>query len=571
MTSKPVILVVDDEPTMLAAIARDVQWEYGADYQLEVATSGSEALTLLTELNLRNEAVALLLVDQGMPHMAGVEFLEQAMQLYPDAKRVLLTVPTDGDVLTLTMRAGKPDYSLHKPWDSAQEQLYPILQDLLADWQLSYRPPAQGVRVIGHRWAANTYRARDLLARNQVRYQWLDVDTSQEARRLLAALGSETPRLPVVLFPDGSWLADPTPLEAAAHLGLRTQARLPLYDLIIVGAGPAGLAAAVYGASEGLRTLLIEREAPGGQAGMSSKIENYLGFPAGLSGAELTRRALMQVARFGAELLLPHEVTGISVEGSTRRVHLADGATLRCQSIVLATGVSYRTLDVPGSERFQGAGIYYGAGMSEAPLYRDQDVYLVGGANAAGQAALYFARYARSVTLLVRGASLQESMSQYLINEIAATPKITVKTSTCVVEVTGESKLEAITISNTASGQTQVLPTNALFVFIGATPQTDWVDGVLERDEHGYILSGLDLFHDGYRPAGWTLERDPFLLETSVPGVFVAGDTRLHSMKRVASAVGAGAMSVQLVQVYLRGLMVEQAHTDPAPVLALVG
>ncbi len=554
MTTKPVILAVDDEPTALAAIGCDIEREYGADFQIVCATSGSEALETLKQFKLRNEAVALLLVDQGMPHMTGVAFLEQAMYLYPDAKRVLLTVPADGDVLTLTMRKAVPDYYLHKPWDSPEEQLYPILKDLLADWQLTYSPPSEGLRVIGHRWAANTYRVRDLLARNQVRYQWLDVDTSEEARRLLAALGSVTAHLPVVLFPDGFWLADPTPLEVAAHFGLRTQARLPFYDLIIVGAGPAGLGAAVYGASEGLRTLLIEREAPGGQAGMSSKIENYLGFPAGLSGAELTRRALMQAARFGAELLLPHEVTGISVEGSTRLVHLADGATLRCYTVLLATGVSYRTLDVPGSERLQGAGLYYGAGMSEAPLYRDQDVYLVGGANAAGQAALYFARYARSVTLLVRGPSLDESMSQYLIDQIRATPRIKVLTSTRVVEVTGETNLEAITITNTETFETQVLPTTALFVFIGAMPQTDWLAGLVERDEHGYILSGLDMLHDGHRPAVWTLERDPFPLEASVPGVFVAGDTRLHSMKRVASAVGEGAMSVQLVHAYLRNL-----------------
>ena len=554
MTTKPVILAVDDEPTALAAIECDVEHEYGADFQIVGATSGSEALATLKQLKLRNEAVALLLSDQRMPHMTGVELLEQAVELYPDAKRVLLTVPADGDVLISTMRPAKPDYYLRKPWDAPEEQLYPILKDLLADWQLANYPPSEGLRVIGHRWAANTYRVRDLLARNQVRYQWLDLDTSEEARRLLAALGSETPRLPVLLFPDGSSLEDPTPIEAAEHFGLRTQARLPFYDLIIVGAGPAGLGAAVYGASEGLRTLLIEREAPGGQAGMSSKIENYLGFPAGLSGAELTRRALMQVARFGAELLLPHEVTGISIEGSTRRVHLADGATLGCHTILLATGVSYRTLDVPGSERLQGAGIYYGAGMSEAPLYRDQDVYLVGGANSAGQAAMYFARYARSVTLLVRGPSLDEDMSQYLIDQIEATPRINVLTSTCVVEVTGETKLEAITITNTITDETRVLPTTALFVFIGALPQTDWLAGVVERDEHGSILSGLDMLHDGHRPAGWTLARDPFPLETSVPGVFVAGDTRLHSMKRVASAVGAGAMSVQLVHAYLRSL-----------------
>jgi thioredoxin reductase (NADPH) len=554
MTTKPVFFIVDDEPTVLAVIAYDVGREYGADFQMVCTTSGSEALATLKQLKLRNETVALLLVDQRMPHMTGVQFLEQAMQLYPDAKRVLMTVPADGDVPISTIRPAKPDYYLQKPWDAPEEQLYPILKDLLADWQATYSPPSEGLRVIGHRWAPNTYRVRDLLARNQMRYQWLDLDTSEEACRLLAALGSETPRLPVLLFPDGSWLADPTPIEAAEHFGLRTQARLLFYDLIIVGAGPAGLEAAVYGASEGLRTLLIEREAPGGQAGMSSKIENYLWFPAGLSGAELTRRALMQAARFGVELLLPHEVTGISVEDSTRQVNLADGATVCGQTILLATGVSYRTLDVPGSERLQGAGIYYGGGMSEAPLYRDQDVYLVGEASSAGQAAMYFARYARSVTLLVHGPSLEESMSQYLIDQIRATPRIKVLTSTRVVEVTGETNLEAITITNTETCETQALPTTALFVFIGATPRTDWLEGLVERDEHGYILSGLDVLHDGHRPAGWTLERDPFTLETSVPGVFVAGDTRLHSMKRVASAVGEGAMSVRLVHAYLRSL-----------------
>ncbi len=519
MTTKPMILAVDDEPTALAAIERDVEHEYGADFQIVCATSGSEALAMLKQLKLRNEAVALLLIDQRMPHMTGVELLEQAVELYPDAKSVLLTVPADGDVPIFTIRPAKPDYYLRKPWDSPEENLYPILKDLLADWQVTYRSPSEGLRVIGHRWASNTYRVRDLLARNQVRYEWLDLDTSEEARRLLAALGSERLALPVLLFPDGTWLADPTPIEAAEHFGLRTQAQLPFYDLIIVGAGPAGLGAAVYGASEGLRTLLIEREAPGGQAGMSSKIENYLGFPAGLSGAELTRRALLQAARFGTELLLPHEVNGISVEGSARLVHLVDGATLRCHTVLLATGVSYRTLDVPGSERLNGAG-----------------------------------RYARSVTLLVHGPSLDESMSQYLIDQITASPAINVLTSTRVVEVKGKTNLEAITITNTETFETQVLPTTALFVFIGAMPQTGWLAGLVERDEHGYILSGLDMLHDGHRPAGWTLDRDPFPLETSVPGVFVAGDTRLHSMKRVASAVGEGAMSVGLVHAYLRGL-----------------
>src|SRR5512135_3594593 len=434
MTTKPVLLAVDDELTLLAAIERDLLREYGADFRIVCATSGSEALATLKQLKLRNEPVALLLVAQHIQEMTGVEFLEQAMDLFPDAKRVLLATSTDTDIALFAMNQVKLDYYLRKPWDSPEEQLYPVLKDLLADWQVAYRPPFEGLRLIGHRWAPNTYRLRDLLARNQAHVQWLDLDTSEEAHRLLAALGSETLPLPVLLFPDGSWLADPTPIEIAEHFGHAMHAQLPFYDLIIVGAGPAGLAAAVYGASEGLRTLLIEREAAGGQAGMSSKIENYLGFPAGLSGAELTRRALMQATRFGVELLLPHEVTNISVEGSTRLVHLADGATLRCHTVVLSTGVSYRTLDVPGSEGLQGAGIYYGAGLSEAPLYRDQDVYLVGGANSAGQAALYFSRYARSVTLLVRRPELAESMSQYLIDQLAATPRINVVTSTRVVE-----------------------------------------------------------------------------------------------------------------------------------------
>ncbi len=554
MTTKPVLLAVDDERIALAAIERDLLRAYGADFRIVCATSGSEALATLKQLKLRNEPVALLLVAQHIQEMTGVEFLEQAMDLFPDAKRVLLTASTDTDIAIFAMNQVKLDYYLRKPWDSPEEQLYPVLKDLLADWQVAYRPPFEGLRLIGHRWAANTYRMRDLLARNQARVQWLDLDTSEEARRLLAALGSETLPLPVLLFPDGSWLADPTPIAVAAHFGHAMHAQLPFYDLIIVGAGPAGLGAAVYGASEGLRTLLIEREAAGGQAGMSSKIENYLGFPAGLSGAELTRRALLQATRFGVELLFPHEVTSISVEGSTRLVHLADGAVLSGHTLLLATGVFYRTLDVPGSERLNGAGIYYGAGMSEAKLYRGQDVYLVGGANSAGQAAMYFSRYARSVTLLVRGPSLVESMSQYLIDQIAATPAVKVSTSTRVVEVKGAANLETITITNTETFETQELPTTALFVFIGATPQTEWLAGLVERDEHGYILSGLDLLYDGHRPAGWTLDRDPFPLETSVPGVFVAGDMRLRSMKRVASAVGEGAMSVRLVHDYLREL-----------------
>lgn len=420
--------------------------------------------------------------------------------------------------------------------------------------QVSSCPPFEGIRLIGHRWDPHTYHLRDLLVRNQVRYQWLDIDWSEEAHQLLAAREQETSPLPVLLFPDGSWLADPTPLEVARHFGLGSQPKVPFYDLIIIGAGPAGLGAAVYGASEGLRTVLIEREAPGGQAGMSSRIENYLGFPSGLSGAELTCRALLQATRFGAELLFPHEVVHISAEGSVRLVHLADGTTLRGHALLLTTGVSYRTLDVPGGDRLNGAGVYYGARMSEAPFYHGQDVYLVGGANSAGQAAVYFSRSARSVTLLVRGPSLAESMSHYLIEEIAAIPTIRVLTSTHVTEVKGESRLEAITITNAESGETRELPTTALFVFIGAEPRTEWLAGTVARDAQGYILSGSDLLRDGGRLPGWMPDRDPFPLETSVPGVFVAGDARLRSTKRVASAVGEGAMSVLLVHTYLGGM-----------------
>ncbi len=441
-----------------------------------------------------------------------------------------------------------------KPWDPPEEHLYPILQDLLDEWQASSCPTFEDIRLIGHRWDPHTYHLRDLLVRNQVRYQWLDIDRSEKARQLFAAHVQGTSSFPVLLFPDGSWLADPTSLEVARHFGISAQPQSVFYDLIIIGAGPAGLGAAVYGASEGLRTVLIEREAPGGQAGMSSRIENYLGFPTGLSGAELTQRALLQATRFGAEMLFPHEVVRISVEGSVRRVHLDDGTTIRGHTVLLTTGVSYRTLDVPGGERLNGAGVYYGASMSEAPFYRDQDVYLVGGANAAGQAALYFSRFARSVTLLVRAPSIAQSMSRYLIDEITAIPTIHVLTSTHVIEVRGETSLKAITIANTESGKVKELPTAALFVFIGAEPHTEWLEGTVARDAQGYLLSGSDLQRNGHRPPVWMLDRDPFPLETSVPGVFVAGDARLGSTKRVASAVGEGAMSVLLVHTYLGGI-----------------
>jgi thioredoxin reductase (NADPH) len=554
MKTQPVLLIVSDSRDVLDALERDLRRAYSATYRILRATPGEEGLLTLDRLQLGDEPVALFLVDQRMRQMSGVEFLERASVLFPDAKRVLVTTDAEAGEDIRSMDQVKFDFYLHKPWDPPEEHLYPVLQDLLDEWQASSCLPLEGIRLIGHRWDPHAYHLRDLLVRNQVRYQWLDIDWSEEARQLLAARGQGMSSLPMLLFPDGSWLADPIPLEVARHFGIVTQPQSPFYDLIIIGAGPAGLGAAVYGASEGLRTVLIEREAPGGQAGMSSRIENYLGFPSGLSGAELTRRALLQATRFGAELLFPHEVVRISVEGSARLVHLADGTILRGHTLLLTTGVSYRILDVPGGERLNGAGVYYGASMSEAPFYRGQDVYLVGGANAAGQAALYFSRSARSVTLLVRGTSLTQSMSHYLIEEIAAIPTIRVLTSTHVTEVKGETSLEAITISNTESGETRELPTTALFVFIGAEPRTEWLAGVLTRDAQGYILSGSDLLRDGHRSSGWMLDRDPFPLETSVPGVFAAGDARLRSTKRVASAVGEGAMSVLLVHTYLGGI-----------------
>jgi thioredoxin reductase (NADPH) len=506
---------------------------------------------LLQNLKLRNQPVALLLVDQRMPQMSGVDFLEQAMQLFPDVKRVLLTAYADTDAAIRAINTVKIDYYLLKPWDPPEEHLYPVLQDLLDDWLSSFRPPFTGIRVIGNRWSPKSHQTKDFLGRNQVPYQWLDIETDEEARRLVTVACSDTPHLPVVLFLDGSLLIEPTNGQIAQKIGLRTQAELPFYDLIIVGAGPAGLAAAVYGASEGLSTVMIERQAPGGQAGSSSRIENYLGFPVGLSGGDLARRAVTQARRFGVEILTPQEVTGVRVEDPYRIVTLFDGSEISCHALMIATGVAWRKLDVPGLEALTGAGVYYGAAQSEAIACSGEEVYIVGGANSAGQAAMYFSKYARKVTMLVRGDSLAKSMSQYLIAQISAQDNITVQVHSSVVEAKGETNLEAIIIANTVTGEKQTHPATSLFIFIGAMPRTDFLDGVVERDKQGFILSGPDLMRDRRCPRGWTLDRDPFLLETSVPGIFVAGDVRYGSLKRVASAVGEGAIAVQFIHRYL--------------------
>ena len=549
---KPFLLTVDDDAEVLRAVERDLRARYAERYRVLRADSGQTALEALRSLKKRDEPVALLLVDQRMPHITGVEFLGQAMELYPDAKRVLLTAYADTDAAIRAINDAKIQHYLLKPWDPPEEHLYPVLDDLLEEWWASFRPTFDGARVLGTRWSPQSYAIREFLARNRVPYRWLDIETENpEVQRLKSALGADASRLPVVFFPDGSSLADPGLAALAEKLGLRTRAEMAFYDLVIIGGGPAGLAAAVYGASEGLHTVMIEKSAPGGQAGMSSRIENYLGFPAGLSGGDLAKRGVDQARRFGVEILAPQEATGVRVEGPSRIVKLADGSELGSKALLIATGLSYRKLEVPGAEQLQGRGVYYGAAMTEAASCKDEDVYIVGGANSAGQAAMFFAKYACRVVMLVRGETLSTSMSQYLIDQIKQTPNIQVETRSRVVEAHGNGHLEAISILCERSGQTDRVPAAALFVFIGAEPRTDWLAGVVERDQRGFVLTGNDLVREGKRPKGWTLDRDPYLPETSVPGIFAVGDVRHGSVKRVASGVGEGSIAVQFIHQYL--------------------
>ncbi|MBW4567869.1 MAG: FAD-dependent oxidoreductase [Tolypothrix carrinoi HA7290-LM1] len=553
--AKPVILTVDDDPEVLQAVARDLRQEYGDRFRILRADSGASALEALEQIKLRNQPVALFLVDQRMPQMSGVEFLEQALSMFPDAKRALLTAYADTDAAIRAINTTKIDYYLMKPWDPPQERLYPVLNDLLDDWQATFHPPFEGIRVIGNRWSPQSHQAKDFLARNQIPYQWMDIELSPEAQQLVEYADCDNLHLPLVLFADGSSLMQPSNVQIAEKIGLQTQAEKPFYDLIIIGGGPGGLAAAVYGASEGLRTVMIEREAPGGQAGTSSRIENYLGFPVGLSGGDLARRAVTQARRFGVEILTPQEVTGIRVEDPYRFVQLSDGSEISCHAIILALGVAWRRLNVPGLEKLTGAGVYYGAAQTEAMSCQGEEVYIIGGANSAGQAAMYFSKYASHVTMLVRGDSLTKSMSQYLIDQIGETPNITVKTHTSVIEAKGETSLEALTIVNALTGETQTVPATSLFIFIGAQPRTDWLNGVVEKGDRGFILTGPDLQLNQRRPKGWTLERDPYLLETNIPGVFAVGDVRQGSVKRVASSVGEGSICVQFVHQYLSNVV----------------
>jgi thioredoxin reductase (NADPH) len=547
--AKPAILTVDDDPAVSQAITRDLRRQYGSEYQIVRATSGADALTVLAELALRERPVALIASDQRMPEMTGIEFFERAQPHAPDTKLVLLTAYADTDVAIQAINDIGLDHYLLKPWDPPEEKLYPVLDDLLSDWRRQHVDELGGVRVVGHRWSERSHELKTFLARNHVPYRWLDLERDAEAQRLADLAGGEADGLPLVFVPDGDPLRAPTLVDLADALGLRTHAEQPLYDLCIVGGGPAGLAAAVYAASEGLQTVVIEREAPGGQAGQSAAIENYLGFPKGLSGADLTQRAVAQASRFGAEMVLARDVASFEARGPVRAVSLGDTA-IESRALLVATGVSYRLLDAPGLAELTGRGVFYGATASEARSCRGDDVYIVGAANSAGQAALNLARFARRVVLLVRSDTLEKSMSRYLVERVRATANVEVRLRSEVVKGRGNDHLEAITIADRAAGTEEEFAAEWLFVFIGASPRTDWLGEDIARDDKGFLITGHDLLA---HPAGtqWPLSRAPYALETSMPGVFAAGDVRLDSMKRVASAVGEGAMSVYLVHRYL--------------------
>ncbi|MBB3083790.1 FAD-dependent oxidoreductase [Geodermatophilus sabuli] len=547
---KPVLLSVDDDPGVSRAVARDLRRRYGEEFRVLRAASADEGLSALRELKLRGDPVAVLLADYRMPEMNGIEFLEQAMDLFPHARRALLTAYADTDAAIAAINVVDVDSYLLKPWDPPEEKLYPVVDAMIEAWRASADGGFEGVKLVGHRWSAPSFQARDFLARNAVPYRWYSVD-EPEGQRILAAAGAGPDDVPVVVTSDAQVLRHPSEAELAAVAGLGVEPQADFYDLVVVGGGPAGLGAAVYGASEGLRTVLVERQATGGQAGQSSRIENYLGFPDGVSGGQLADRARRQAVRFGAELLLARDVVGLEEHGPKRVLHLDDGRRIGAHAVVLATGVSYRSLGVAGVDDLTGRGVFYGSAMTEAAECADRDVFIVGGANSAGQAAVFFSRYARSVCLLVRGASLEASMSSYLIEQVAGIPSISVRTCTTVAAAHGDGHLEAITVEDARSGERSTLPASHLFVFIGGAPRTAWLDGAVLRDERGFIPTGPALLRDGCRPPGWTLDRDPYFLEASLPGVFVAGDVRSESVKRVASAVGEGAMAVTLVHRYL--------------------
>ena len=550
--AKPIIFSVDDDPQVLRSLRRDLRSAYKDDYRILSTESAREALAMLPELKKKGEIVALFISDQRMPQMPGVDFLEQARAFYPKARRVLLTAYSDTGAAIKAINDVQLDYYFMKPWDPPREKLYPVLNDLLEEWQAAYRPPFQGIRVVGYQYSPKSHQLKDFLAGNLRPYQWLDFEGSREAKELLELHGIERRALPAVFLPGGDFLVDPSVQELAARIGLNPTAQSDLYDVVIIGAGPAGLAAAVYGGSEGLKTLLIEKRAPGGQAGTSSRIENYLGFPKGLSGSELARRALTQAERFGIEFLSPQEVTDIRVDGHYKQLVLSDGSTVNSRAVIITTGVDYRRLPASGADNFTGAGVYYGAAMTEAHACRDRQVYVVGGGNSAGQGAVYLSQFARQVTILIRKPDLTASMSAYLIEQIEKIPNIEVCGRRQVVEVKGENgRLRRIVIENLEDDSQVETDADALFIFIGARPFTDWLDTNILRNGKGYIETGKELaLHPDFRKI-WKLDRDPFLLETCRPGIFAAGDVRAGAMNRVASAVGEGAMAIKYVHEYL--------------------
>jgi thioredoxin reductase (NADPH) len=546
---KPILLAIDDDTSVLEAVVQDLRRHYGQDYRIVRAASGAAALDICRQLAERKDTVALFLSDQRMPGMTGVDFLQQALTIYPNAKRVLLTAYADTEAAIRAINSAKIHYYLNKPWDPPEEKLYPVLDDLLETWKQGYKAPYEGIRVVGTRWTSADHDVREFLSRNRVPYQWLNPEQHPEAVELLKERGIDDAKLPVVIFGDGTALIQPTSSDLATKLGMPRQAQQKSYDIVIVGAGPAGLAAGVYAASEGLGTLIIEGVAIGGQAGSSSKIENYLGFPEGLSGEELGKRAYLQARRLGAEFLA-QQVTNIRRDNQYQIIQMSDGQEVTCHVCLIATGVAYCKLNIPGAEQLTGAGVYYGAALAEAISCTDEVVYIVGGANSAGQAAMHFSRYAGKVHMLVRGTSLAKSMSKYLIDQIEATPNIIVETDTEISSVCGTGRLESLLLK-TPNGEEQ-RPVTSVFIFIGAEPKTSWLPPELCRDNKGFILAGPDL--KAQSPKSWKLDRDPYLLETSVPGIFVAGDVRFNSVKRCASAVGEGSIAIQFVHQYLATL-----------------
>ncbi len=548
--AKPVIITVDDDGLVLDAVRSDLRSSYGEDYQVVAASSGAEALDALNQIKGRGGTVALFLVDQRMPEMTGTEFIAHAKEMFPEAKRALLTAYADTEAAIEAINVVDLDHYIMKPWDPPEQHLYPVLDDLLSDWRANVPAPFDGIRVAGTTWSPRTHEAKDFLARNQVPYRFLDIERDEDAAAMVASATGDAGTIPIVFFPDGTVLVDPDRRSLAEQAGLRTEAQSRFYDLIIIGGGPAGLAGAVYGASEGLRTVMIEQQAPGGQAGTSSRIENYLGFPAGISGGDLARRAVTQADRLGAEIL-SGAVTGLRVRDSVKTVSLEDGSELSSHAVLIATGMTVRRLSVPGYERFEGAGVYYGAAITEAANYEGGEVYVVGGANSAGQGAMMFARYAAKVTMIVRGDTLEAKMSQYLVDQIRSQPNIEVLLGAEVVEVIGEQRVERIRLKDRTSGEVHERDAAGIFIFVGAVPHSAFLDGVVKRSERGFIYTGPDIYLDGDKPSTWTVERAPFLLETSVPGVFAAGDVRHGVIRRVASAVGQGSIAVSMIHRYL--------------------